>query len=74
MLRLVSFWAWPSGSLQVSSPDTKREQGSLAASVIQHILQSPLLGNPNVPVAPGSNTTALHVASEIGRADAGMFC
>lgn len=28
--------------------------------------------NPNVPVASGSTATALHVASEIGRADAGM--
>ena len=28
--------------------------------------------DPNVPVASGSTATALHVASEIGRADAGM--
>jgi hypothetical protein len=50
------------------------ERRSSAASVIQHILQSSLIGDPNVPVAPGTSTTALHVASEIGRADAGMFC
>ncbi|WVR00350.1 hypothetical protein IAU59_007493 [Kwoniella sp. CBS 9459] len=40
-----------------------------AVPIIAQILQSPGIPSPNLPVASGSTTTALHVASEIGRAD-----
>ncbi|WWD19523.1 hypothetical protein CI109_103984 [Kwoniella shandongensis] len=40
-----------------------------SVSTIQDILSSPNIPSPNLAVAAGSQTTALHVASEIGRAD-----
>lgn len=40
------------------------------APVLHHILSSPGISSPNAPVIAGTTTTALHVASEIGRADA----
>nr|XP_019044285.1 oxysterol-binding protein [Kwoniella bestiolae CBS 10118]OCF23215.1 oxysterol-binding protein [Kwoniella bestiolae CBS 10118] len=37
--------------------------------IINLILQSPAVPNPNLPITPGSSTTPLHVASEIGRTE-----
>ncbi|ORY26692.1 putative Oxysterol-binding protein [Naematelia encephala] len=38
--------------------------------ILTLILSSPNIPSPNLPVQPGSMSTPLHVASEIGRADA----
>ncbi|KAK8853109.1 hypothetical protein IAR55_003810 [Kwoniella newhampshirensis] len=38
-------------------------------STIREILASPHIPSPNLPVNSGSHATALHVASEVGRAD-----
>ncbi|KAL1409960.1 hypothetical protein Q8F55_003959 [Vanrija albida] len=35
--------------------------------IVQQILNSPNLKSPNLPVAPDTTATALHVASEVGR-------
>ncbi|WWC71885.1 uncharacterized protein I206_105844 [Kwoniella pini CBS 10737] len=40
-----------------------------SAPTIQLILQSPAVPNPNLPISAGSQTTPLHVASEIGRGE-----
>lgn len=40
--------------------------------IIQSILALPNI-NINAPIAEGSKSTALHVAAESGRVDAGMF-
>ncbi|CAD6572572.1 MAG: hypothetical protein TREMPRED_000577 [Tremellales sp. Tagirdzhanova-0007] len=37
--------------------------------IVSQIITSPNVSTPNLPVAPGSLTTALHVASENGRTD-----
>ncbi|WWC91583.1 uncharacterized protein L201_006529 [Kwoniella dendrophila CBS 6074] len=37
--------------------------------IINQILQSPSIPDPNLPVNPGSQTTPLHIAAEIGRAE-----
>ena len=41
--------------------------------IVSQIINSPGISSPNLPVAPGSLTTALHIASENGRADVGEF-
>lgn len=46
---------------------------SLSGPIIRQIVSSGALVDPNAPVSPGSSSTALHVASEIGRVDAGAF-
>lgn len=41
------------------------------AALFAKIIASPNIKDPNVPVKQGSPATALHVASETGRADIG---
>ena len=43
----------------------------MVVPIIQLILSSSAGSSPNLPVASGSPATALHVASEIGRAEVG---
>ena len=47
-------------------------QGSFGTVPIIHmVLNHPNIPSPNMPISPGSLTTALHVASETGRVDVG---
>ena len=42
-----------------------------AVPIVHLILTSRAIASPNLPVSPGSLTTALHVASEVGRLEIG---
>lgn len=61
--------------IRLGRPNRGRRQNVLLLTVetvpiIKFILSSPNVSSPNLPVKPPSTTTALHVASEIGRPEA----